>query len=160
MNGGLDNRQFKGSSYWKSSFSEICVAMKYDGQLRAFSFSYPASSLYDLIADGNHRQTHIGKSKWKQLIHGSSLQSHCNREGFNVYLGKSRHARVRIGYITNQENNCLSPDSYVGYGGEGGTYPHSWCSYTASLNTAGNLALCSSDNGNKNAKAMGYILVR
>ena len=131
--------------------------MKYHGKLRAFSFSRPASSLYDLIADGKYRLTHAGRSKWKQLIHGSSLQPQCNREGFNVYTS-SKHVRVRLGILANQENNCGSPDSFIGLGGEG---VFRYCgTRIASLNTAGNIAMCKSDNGDKNAKAMGYILVR
>ncbi|CAB4026544.1 Hypothetical predicted protein [Paramuricea clavata] len=72
-NGGLDNREYKGSTYWRTSFEEICVGMKYGGDFIAFSFSYPAASLYNLIADGNYRQTHVGREQWKSLIDGSSL---------------------------------------------------------------------------------------
>ncbi|XP_028416390.1 uncharacterized skeletal organic matrix protein 5-like isoform X1 [Dendronephthya gigantea] len=156
--GGFDNREFKGSTYWKTSFKEICVAMKYSGQLRAFSYSHPASSLYHLIADGKYRQTHLGRAQWKQLIHGSSLQRNCNKEGFNV--GISPYARVRLGYTANNENDCTTTDSFIGLGGDGGMYPFTWCRFSVSLNTAGNLAQCAADNGNRNHKAMGYILVR
>ncbi|CAB4019859.1 Hypothetical predicted protein [Paramuricea clavata] len=168
-NGGLDNREYKGSTYWRTSFKEICVVMKYGGRLRAFSFSYPASSLYNLIADGNHRQTQVGRAQWKSLISGSSLQLHCNREGFNLRsdstLSKYRvTVKVRLGIIANQQNHCDSPDSYVGLGAEGGwNYPvdPNWCQPPdKSLNSAGNLGQCSPDNGNKNTKAMAYILVR
>ena len=146
--GGLDNRQFKGSTYWRTSFKEICVAMKYNGNLRAFSFSYPASSLYGLIADGRYRQTHLGRDKWKSLISGSSLQRNCNREGFNVY---DSSIRVRIGVFSNQQNDCNSPNSFIGLG----TYDG------GKKNTAGNYAYeYSPDNGNTNLKVMGYILVR
>ena len=146
--GGLDNRQFKGSTYWRTSFKEICVGMKYNGNLRAFSFSYPASSLYSLIANGNYRQTHLGRYKWKSLIYGSSLQLNCNREGFNVYLSG---IRVRIGVFSNQQNDCNTPNSFIGLG----TYQGS------AQNTAGNFADSNSpDNGIKNLKVMGYILVR
>ena len=123
--------------------------MKYNGYLRAFSFPYPASSLYSLIADGKYRQTHLGRDKWKSLISGSSLQSNCNREGFNVY--HSDHARVRLGIFSNQENDCHTPDSFIGLG----TYRHGNVE-----NTAGNVATHSPDNGDKNLKVMGYILVR
>ena len=121
--------------------------MKYNGYLKAFSFSYPASSLYSLIADGSYRQTHLGRNKWKSLISGSSLQLNCNREGFNAY---AQYVRVRLGLIANQENDCNTPDSFIGLGG-------TWYG-----NAAGNAAApcCSPDNGGKNLKAMGYILVR
>jgi hypothetical protein len=141
--------------------------MKYGGRLRAISFPYTASSLYDLIADGNHRQIHVGRSHWKSLISGSSLQRHCNREGFNVRsistLSKYRvTVKVRLGIIANQQIPCSSPDSYLGLGAEGGmNYPSRWCQQPdKSVNSAGNLAQCSPDNGNKNTKAMAYILVR
>ena len=122
--------------------------MKYNGYLRAFSFSYPASSLYSLIADGKYRQTHLGRNKWKSLISGSSLQRNCNREGFNVYR---ELARARVGIIANQENDCSTPDSFIGLG----TYH--WLNMQ---NAAGNAASYSPDNGDKNLKVMGYILVR
>ena len=123
--------------------------MKYNGNLRAFSFSYPASSLYDLIADGRYRPTHVGRNKWKSLISGSSLQRNCNREGFNVYYSG---IRVRLGILGNQENDCNTPDSYIGLG------THFFRNVG---NAAGNLAYCCSpDNGHKNLKVMGYILVR
>jgi hypothetical protein len=142
--------------------------MKYGGRLRAFSFSYPASSLYDLIADGNYRQIHVGRSQWKSFISGSSLQRHCNREGFNVRSDSTLSyfkvtVKVRLGIIANQQNHCGSPDSYVGLGAEGGmNYPSTWCQLQPdkSVNSAGNLAQCFPDNGNKNTKAMAYILVR
>ena len=149
--GGLDDRQYKGSTYWRTSFKEICVGMKYNGYLRAFSFSYPASSLHSLIADGRYRPTHLGRYKWKSLISGSSLQRNCNREGFNVY--HYEHARVRLGIFSNQQNNCNSPDSFIGMGGG---YPRANV-----INSAGNGAICCSpDNGEQNLKGMGYILVR
>ena len=123
--------------------------MKYNGYLKAFSFSYPASSLYSLIADGKCRQTHLGRNKWKSLIYGSSMQRNCNREGFNVKPHNSKsHAKVRIGLVANEQNNCHSPDSFIGLGT--GPYGH----------VAGNYARYSPDNGNKDLKAMGYILVR
>ena len=129
--------------------------MKYRGQVRAFSFSYPASSLYDLIADGNYRQTHIGRSQWKQLIQGSTLQPNCNREGFNVFHGK--YNEVRLGLVGNNENDCKTPDTFIGLGGDDRYY----CGPSKSRNTAGNLGQCARPhNGNKNIVAMGYILVR
>ena len=136
--------------------------MRYGGRLRAFSFPYPASSLFSLIADGNYRETHLGQYKWKSLIYGSSLQSNCNREGFNVYIDTSEHTKVRLGLVANDDNNCNSPNSFVGLGAEGGlNYPWGWCrSSHTYANAAGNLAQCRSDNGNRNARAMGYILVR
>ena len=118
--------------------------MKYNGVIRAFSFVYPASSLYSLIADGNYRQTNLGRNTWKGLISGSSLQRNCNKEGFNTEGDK----RARLGIIANEQNDCRSPDSFLGLG----TSPAG--------HAAGNLAKHNPDNGHRNTKVMGYILVR
>ena len=111
--GILDNREFKGSTYWRTSFKEICVGMKYVENLKAFSFSYSTSSLYSLIADGEYRQTNLGRNKWKWLISESSLQYNCNKEGLNVY---NEISRVRLGLIANNKNDCKTPDSFIGLG--------------------------------------------
>ncbi|CAB3989345.1 Hypothetical predicted protein, partial [Paramuricea clavata] len=122
-NDGLDNHEYKGSTYWRASFKQICVGMKFGSRLRAFSFSYPASSLYSLIADGKYRQTRVGRAQWKSLIYGSSLQSNCNQEGFNVEQSSNYPiVKVRLGIIANQENGCDSPDSFVGLGAGGVTH--------------------------------------
>ena len=95
-------------------------------------------------------------------MYRSSLQRNCNREGFNVYSSNSRYMKVRLGIVGNNENDCTSADSFVGLGAKGGlNYRSSWCgtSYT-NTNVAGNLAQCDADNGNKNSRAMAYILVR
>ena len=146
--GGLDNQQFKGSTYWRTLFTEICVGMKSNDNLKAFSFSHSGSSLYSLIADGEYRQTNLGRNKWKWLISGSSLQYNCNKEGLNVY---NEHSRVRLGLIANNENDCETPGSFIGLG----THRN------RETNAAGNAASKNSpDNGEKNLKALGYILVR
>ena len=130
--------------------------MKHNGVFKAFSFVHPASSLYSLIADGNYRQTHLGRWRWKMLISGSSLQRNCNKEGFNAYV-KEKYATVRLGIIANQQDDCTSPDSFIGLGAGS----KSACSdFSPPRNTAGNLAQCIPDNGDKNIKVMGYILVR
>ena len=147
--GGLDNREFKGSTYWRTSFKEICVGMKYEENLKAFSFSYSASSLYSLIADGEYRKTNLGRNKWKWLISGSTLQYNCNKEGFNS--GSTRDSIVRLGLIANNQNDCETPDSFIGLGAH----------WKWGANAAGNAASHHSpDNGEKNLKVMGYILVR
>jgi hypothetical protein len=60
-----------------------------------------------------------------------------------------------MGLVANEQNDCKTPDSFVGLGADSNT-----CSSIPSRNAAGNLAQCHPDNGNKNTKAMGYILVR
>ena len=112
---------------------------------------HPVSSLYDLIAEGKYRQTHLGRNKWKSLISGSSLQHYCNRERFDVY--HVDHARVRLSIFSSQENDCISPDCFIGFGG-------GYLRGNVRI-PAGNGAICCFlDNGVKHLRGMGYILVR
>ena len=113
-----------------------------------------ASSLYSLIADGQYRAIPLGRDTWKNLLGpAASLQRNCNREGFNARCtwGGQVFSKVRIGILGNQENNCLSCDSRIGFGTGG---------HPDDSNTCGNVAAYSPDNGERSIKAMGYILVQ
>ena len=111
-----------------------------------------ANSLYSLIADGQYRDTSVGRDTWKTLIGSeASLQHNCNKEGFNAQFDVRNHSRARIGILANQENDCLTCDSRIGFG-TGGYQDHS--------NTCGNEATHWSDKGDRHIKAMGYILVQ
>ena len=88
---------------------------------------------------------------WKTLIGGhASLQLRCNKEGFNS--GCRGICRARIGIVTNNENDCLSCDSRIGFGTGGQPFDS---------NTCGNVATDSSapDNGGQDIHAMGYIFI-
>ena len=75
----LDDKETKLASYWTLPFTELRLGMKVDGTIRWISFSYRASSLYSIIADGQYRSTNIGKSKWRSLLPRSSMQTNCNK---------------------------------------------------------------------------------
>ena len=78
------------------------------------------SSLYNALAPGNMIQLSLlSKGQWEALLPGvGSMQPYCNLSGFNLvptcctYTGSAM--QVRIGMITNQENECVSPDSFFG----------------------------------------------
>ena len=150
---GFDKQETKLPSYWETHFSKICLGMKNDSTTNA-SFVVirrSANSLYALIADGRYRALSLGRNKWKSLIGPqASLQRNCNKEGFNV-LSRRSHSKARIGIIANQENDCLTCDSRIGFG-TGGLHDDS--------NTCGNEATYSPDNGNEHLKTMGYVLVQ
>ena len=126
--------------------------MMVGSQTRFIVIHKTASSLYSLIADGNYRATALSRNTWKSLIGSqASLQPNCNKEGFNAVSGNYPHSRARIGIIANQENDCGTCDSRIGFG-TGGKHDNS--------NTCGNEATYSPDNGDKHIKAMGYIFVQ
>ena len=126
--------------------------MKISGQLRFIVINKQANSLYSLIADGTYRATSLGRNEWKKLIGAEgSLQLRCNKEGFNAVSTVSDHSKARVGYIANDANDCGSCDSRIGFG-TGGRPDNSI--------TCGNVVAHSPDNGDRNIKAMGYILVQ
>ena len=126
--------------------------MKIDQQLRFIVIHKQADSLYSLIADGQYRATPLSRDKWKELI-GSpgSLPENCNKEGFNVVCSWRVYSKAKIGIVSNGGNEFDSCDSRIGFGTGGSA---------DDLNTCGNEAGVSPDNGYKHIKAMGYILVR
>ena len=117
-----------------------------------------ASSLHSLISDGLYRPTSLGRNKWKSLIGSeASLQPYCNQEGFNTKWNHSDPAHAlraaRIGILGNEQNDCGSCDSRIGFGTGGDP---------DDTNTCGNEAFAGrgADNGGKHIKAMGYIFVQ
>ncbi|XP_078351922.1 uncharacterized protein LOC144636560 [Oculina patagonica] len=126
--------------------------MKIGKQINFIVINKQANSLYSLIADGQYRATSLGRNTWKTLIGSqASLQPNCNKEGFNAVCSYASQAKARIGAVSNEQNECDSCDSRIGFG-TGGKPDKS--------NTCGNNAYCRPDNGIKSIKAMGYILVQ
>ena len=149
---GFDTRETKLPTYWNTSFSKICLCMKIGQQINFIVINRQADSLYSLIADGQYRNTSLGRNKWKTLIGSqASLQSNCNKDGFNVVSDRNFNSKARIGILGNNQNDCGTCDSRIGFGTGG---------YPDNSSTCGNEASHSSDNGDKHIKAMGYILVQ
>ena len=148
----LDTHETKLPSYWSTPFSKICLGMKVDDKFNFVLVNKKASSLFSLIADGNYRATSLGRNTWKKLIGSkASLQHNCNREGFNAVGGGHTPNKARIGIIANEQNDCDSCDSLLGFGLDNGPYDESPC---------GNEAKHSPDNGDRLTYAMGYIFVQ
>ena len=127
--------------------------MKINQQLSFIVVNRLADSLHSIIADGQYRNTSLGRDEWKKLIgSNASLQHNCNKKGFNALSGQNHRFKVRIGIISNEENDCDSGNSLIGFGT--GSHP-------GGTKSCGNEARKrSSDNGSKSIKAMGYILVQ
>ena len=126
--------------------------MKIGNQIKFIVINKKAISLYSLIADGQYRNTSLGRNTWRSLIGSqASLQVGCNKEGFNAAGSIQGSSKARIGFLGNNGNECDTPDSRIGFGTRG---------YHDDSNTCGNEAHPSSDNGGKHIKAMGYILVQ
>ena len=152
---GFDGEETKLPSYWETQFSKLCLGMRNGPSRRFVVIQQSANSLYALIADGKYRAASLGRNKWKSLVGPQALlQANCNKEGFNVVCEgseSSKFSRARIGIIANEQNDCLTSDSRIGYG-TGGLQDDS--------NTCGNEASYLPNNREKHIKAIGYILVQ
>ena len=145
---GFDTQETKLPSYWKTPFSKICLGMKNGHQINFIVINKQANSLYSLIADGQYRATSLGRNTWKTLIGSQgSLQSNCDKEGFNTASVDNSLGKARIGILGNNENDCIQCDSRIGFG-TGGRHDDT--------NTCGN----EDAEFNVHIKAMGYILVQ
>ena len=114
-----------------------------------------ADSLHSLIADGQYRNTSLGRDAWKALIGSQgSLQRYCDKEGFNALTGgRDSQVQTRIGIISNEYNQCSNCDSRIGFGAGGDPDDSNVCGNVAKGNF-------NPDNGGKNIKGIGYILVQ
>ncbi|CAB4032324.1 Hypothetical predicted protein, partial [Paramuricea clavata] len=117
---GLTDKQTKLPSYWNTPFKKICLGMKVqrgtETDTKWILIDHEASSLFDVIAEDNFTATNITKSKWQSLIYGSSLQENCNIQGFNIRGGESRKMYIRIGLVANDQNDCKTCNSCIGFG--------------------------------------------
>ena len=139
---GFDSQETKLPTYWNTPFSKICLGMKIGHQANFIFINKQAKSLYSLIADGQYRDTSLGRDMWKTLIGSqASLQPNCDKEGFNVECFYSYRSKARIGLLGNNENDCESADSRIGFGTGGTPDDKNSC-------------------GNQQIRAMGYILVQ
>ena len=149
---GFDSRETKLPSYWNTSFSKICLGMNVSNQINFIVINKSANSLYSLIADGQYRNTSLGRDKWKSVVGpDASLQLTCNKEGINAECTMTTRAKARIGILGNEDGDCDSCNSRIGFG-TGGDHDDS--------NTCGNDAKHGGDNGDQHIKAIGYILVQ
>jgi hypothetical protein len=119
---GLTEKQTKLASYWNTPFKKLCLGMKVKNVTKWIEVDHQASSLFDVIADGVFKRTWVGKNKWKSLIDHSLLQEKCNKEGFNFQRNFNHrnngklYMKIRIGLPANNENDCKTPDSCIGFG--------------------------------------------
>ena len=114
---GFDSQETKLPTYWNTSFSKICLGMKVGNVTNFLVVNKQADSLHSLIADGQYRATSLGRDTWKTLIGSqASLQSNCNKEGFNAVGSNIQSSKARIGITNNEQNDCNSCDSRLGLG--------------------------------------------
>ena len=113
--------------------------MKINNQINFIEIAKTANSLYSLMADGQYRNTSLGRDTWKSVVGpNASLQLNCNMEGFNAECTEIGRSKARIGILGNEGENCHSCNSRIGFG-TGGEHDDS--------NTCGNDAINDGDMG-------------
>ena len=112
----MAKNETKLASYHNTPFDKICLGMTKNDVTNWIRVNYTATSLYSVIADDNYHKTNAGRAEWISLINGAELQSNCNKEGFNVRFGFVYPNSIRIGIAGNNENDCESCDSSIGFG--------------------------------------------
>ena len=151
---GLTEKQTKLASYWNTPFSKICLGMKVNNVTKWIQVNHHADSLLKVIANGVFKQTTVGRNKWKSLIEYSYLQSKCNKEGFNF---NKVFIKVRIGLVANNENDCKTPDTCIGFG----TSVAACSGKVETVVSCGNIFnRCGWSDTNLNITAFGFILVK
>ncbi len=147
----FENEEGKFAGFNSMKLQSICMGIQVKGVTKWIKTAVPSTSLLEIFKKGTYQPTSFGRNTWINLISGSYLQPHCNREGFNVNIGM---IYARIGIMGNNENDCRSPDSFIGFG----TNYLQWCTYKQLAKiSCGNYATCSRY---VSIPAKGYILVK
>ncbi len=134
-------------------FTQLRLGMV-DGAPRYIVVNVSATALPSLrdVFAGPTRSTSAGRAAWLRLPASSSLQPYCNAEGFNLQVGS--YQAVRLGILGNQENDCGSPDSRIGFGGQ-----YNLCGVGGDV-SCGNVSTCGGNNGDRDSALFGFIFVR
>ena len=154
----MTEKQTKLASYWNTPFDKICLGMKVNGVTKWIEINRNRQerSLLDVIADGDFKDTNVGKKTWLSLMDGSRLQENCDEEGLNINRKgyELAHLKVRIGIIANNQNDCDTCNSCIGFGTS-----IRRCDGEIRKTTCGNIAICGQLD-NTNTPAFGYIFVQ
>ena len=103
-------------AFSKVPFNDVCIGMKVLSHFRWLRINgIQKESLVSVFKSGNSLYTNLHRSSWKNLIASSSLQVNCRRQGFNV-KDSSNSTLSRIGYVGNDEADCINCDSFIGIG--------------------------------------------
>jgi hypothetical protein len=152
----LDETEAKLASYDRLPVAELLLASRYatvpDDPLNFLRVPAAGASLHALLSPGVYVAAPVGRDRWLGLVPEAGLQPSCNVEGLNVQPASSDYHRVRIGIISNEQNDCGSPDSFVGVGAGGTVCGSVW--------SAGNRSCSGAIPGDTSVPTMSYVFVR
>lgn len=114
----LSRASAKLASFNTVPFDQVRLDMADGATPRGLSFSVGAqTSARDLFAGGNiDLSKNHSRAEWLGLLDTPHVQGYCNAAGVNL---TSAYAHTRLGLVGNNENDCSSPESYIGIGNNG-----------------------------------------
>lgn len=149
----MKEEETKLSSYWSTPFTRLCLGMRdaAEQDTNWISLEHAATSLRDVIDNGNYTATNLTITKWKSLLSHSQIDEQCTKQGFNTdFSTVSFSGKARIGIIGFPVRcNSGGASSRIGFGTEG-----SWYGMQDSNS-------CGNERGSTTSKtAFGYIFVQ
>ncbi len=130
---------------------QVRVGMVVGGVTRTLVLDAKGPNLRALLT-GKPLATKADLLQWQALLPQGSLQSYCHSQGLAVVA--SNGAKVRIGILGNNENDCASVDSWLGLGAAPVV-----CGQKG-VPSAGNVACWNPDHGPANLAATAWVMVR
>ena len=159
----LSLTEAKFRSFSELAVKEVRLTMIDASVARSIVVAAVGSSLKALVS-GPTLGTTAGRAQWLSLVADGSLQANCNDEGFDLDYSAAAlgpRIRLRIGIVGNQEADCSSPDSFLGFGVGLSTdfycFPGGVDPGITTGNAAGTACSAPSD---KATKTFGYVFVR
>lgn len=146
------------ASFWSLPLQQVRIGMRpvaKDGKIGPLHWlvlNVTAPSLRDVFASAEPTHTEAGIFDWETLLPDASLQAHCHAEGLNMQSGGG--AAVRVGILGNNEDDCISVDSWLGVGGRANI-----CGVQGKP-TSGNIACWNPDYGSRATVVWAYLMVR
>jgi hypothetical protein len=112
----LSFSEAKFRSFNEMPLKELRVRMHDGTTSRYFPMPLVGTSLKDLFAGGPLATT-AGRAKWMSLAPDPSLQANCDQEGINqTWPSGGIKLHLRLGIVGNNEMDCDTPDSFIGFG--------------------------------------------
>jgi Fibrinogen beta and gamma chains, C-terminal globular domain len=160
-------------SYGTVPFTSLLLMMEAIGSTSAPNMlqvtpPVTADSLLALMGSPtNTVLTSAGKTAWTGLaVPTAVIQTNCNMEGINIVTGAGGcvgpdGVSVRIGFIANDQDDCCSPNSYVGFGGQNqGDTDCTPVSYSVGSMEGVSAGDVTCTGGTANIQDFGFVFVR
>lgn len=149
----LNPEEAKLPGYASLGFTELRLGFR-TGEWRWITAEAESTSLLAAVT----RQVPIsaGRSSWLSLVESAALQPFCGRERFSNFGDDCETcSQVRIGILGNNEDECVNPDSFIGFGGKNNLTGVD-CDLTLTV-SVGHGRSCGEV---KNLPVFGYVMVR